>query len=52
MPEPPDPHDALARVDLGPATPAPLRRAVAATLAWLNALEREAAAGPASPRDS
>lgn len=46
-----DPHEALARLDLGPAIPAPLQRAVAATLAWLTALDREAASRPASPRD-
>jgi type III secretion system FlhB-like substrate exporter len=48
---PPDPHDAFARLDLGPAIPPPLQRAVAATLAWLIALDREAAAGPPPPRD-
>jgi hypothetical protein len=30
------------RLELGPAVPAPLQRAVAAALAWVDALDREA----------
>jgi hypothetical protein len=56
MPEPPpgQPPEqpaiaaALARLDLGPGTPAPLQRAAVAALAWLGGLDREV--GPTPPR--
>jgi type III secretion system FlhB-like substrate exporter len=54
MPEPPeDPKlvAALARLDLGPEVPPPLRAAVGAALAWVDALVAEAAgSGATRPR--
>jgi type III secretion system FlhB-like substrate exporter len=52
MPEPPeDPQlaAALARLDLGPDVPPPLRAAVGAALVWVDALASEAA-GATRPR--